>query len=308
MNVFVTCQSALAVEGSRYFLMIWRHASLSAGAMPLAEMVWLFMGPNFNRSGVVPVPELGKTDDMTDSHVRSQQWQEASHCVLYDADAMAQPRAELFDPGYWYGAGRVEGSAMGRSGRAVTFVRGGANDEVWALRHYRRGGWAGRVIEDSYLWLGLDAARPFREFRLTAELHAKGLPVPKPVAAHVERSGPIYRGDLITQRIDGAEPLADLLLAEPMPPLQWIVLGRVLRRFHQAGVRHDDINARNILRDARGSFHMIDFDKAELLPSGGWQAQNFARFRRSLDKFKAADSRFHFEAVDWQALRTGYST
>lgn len=238
--------------------------------------------------------------------MRAEQWRQGSHHVLHDPDAIAQPHVELFDTGYWARAGRVEGRAQGRDGRSVVFVRGGTPDETWALRHYRRGGWVGRIIDETYLWLGLDATRPWREFLLTAELHAKGLPVPRPVAAHVERRGPIYRGDLITARIAGAEPLADLLLAEPMPPLQWIVLGKVLRRFHAAGARHDDINARNILRDARGSFYMIDFDKADLLPAGRWQEQNLARFRRSLEKFKAVDPRFHFEGVDWQALQSGY--
>ena len=233
------------------------------------------------------------------------EWHQGAHHVLHDPEAMAQPRAELFTPAYWQTVGRVEGSAQGRGG-AVAFVRGGRNDEVWALRHYRRGGQVGRIIHDSYLWLGLAAARPWREFRLTAELHGKGLPVPRPVAAHVERRGLAYRGDLITARIPGADPLADLLAAGALPAAQWTALGKVLRRFHEFGVRHDDINARNILRDATGAFHLIDFDKVRLLPNGPWQAQNLARFRRSLDKFKVASPAFHFGEADWAALLSGY--
>ncbi|MGH8481677.1 MAG: lipopolysaccharide kinase InaA family protein, partial [Nevskiaceae bacterium] len=86
----------------------------------------------------------------------------------------------------------------------------------------------------------------------------------------------------------------------------WDVLGRTLKRFHAAGVLHGDINARNVLRDPRSAFHLIDFDKALLLPSGPWQAQNLARFRRSLDKFKAAMPGFNFSEADWQALLSGY--
>lgn len=232
------------------------------------------------------------------------EWQDGAHRVVHDAAALAQPRAELFDPAWWERAGLVEGRAAGRG--AVVFVRGGAQGESWALRHYRRGGWAGRLIEDSYLWLGLAHTRPWREFRLTRELHAKGLPVPQPVAAHVARRGIFYTADLITVRIPGAEPLADLLQAGPLPPAHWSQLGRVLRRFHAAGVRHDDINARNVLRDARGAFHLLDFDKAQLLPAGAWQAQNLARFRRSLEKFKAATPGFNFTDADWQSLLSGY--
>jgi 3-deoxy-D-manno-octulosonic acid kinase len=236
--------------------------------------------------------------------VQAERWQEGGHVVLHDPAALPQPRAEMFDPAYWEAAGRVVGRAAGRG--AVLFVRAGDEGRVWALRHYRRGGWAGRIVEDRYLWLGLTHTRPWREFHLTRELHDKGLPVPVPVAAHVARSGPTYRGDLITQRIAGAEPLADVLLAGAMPAAHWSQLGRVLRRFHLAGVRHDDINARNVLRDARGVFHVIDFDKACLLPLGDWQAQNLARFQRSLLKHKAAQPGFHFAEPDWQALLSGY--
>jgi len=233
------------------------------------------------------------------------EWHNGAHHVLHDPDAMSHPRAELFTPAYWQTVDRVEGRAQGRGG-SVVFVRGGKDGEAWALRHYRRGGQLGRVVRDSYLWLGLAAARPWREFRLTAELRAKGLPVPRPVAAYVERRGLAYRGDLITARIAGAEPLADLLAAGVLPAAQWAALGKMLRRFHASGVRHDDINARNILRDGKGAFHLIDFDKARLLPLGAWQAQNLARFRRSLEKFKSASPGFHFEDADWAALLTGY--
>jgi 3-deoxy-D-manno-octulosonic acid kinase len=231
-------------------------------------------------------------------------WHEGAHHVLHDPGALPQPRAEVFDPAWWEAAGRVEGRAEGR-GRVV-FVRGGLHEEVLALRHYRRGGQLGRVIEDSYLWLGLDNTRPWLEFALTWELHVKGLPVPRPIAAHVHRRGLTYTADLLTVRIPGAEPLADVLLERALPAPHWDNLGRTLKRFHAAGVRHGDINARNVLRDPRGLFHLIDFDKGELLPAGPWQAQNLARFRRSLDKFKSAHPAFHFSDVDWQVLLAGY--
>ena len=231
-------------------------------------------------------------------------WHEGAHHVLHDPGALPQPRAEVFDPAWWEAAGRVEGRAEGR-GRVV-FVRGGLHEEVLALRHYRRGGQVGRVIEDSYLWLGLENTRPWLEFALTWELHVKGLPVPRPIAAHVERRGLVYKADLLTVRIPGAEPLADVLQRRTLPDTHWDLLGRTLKRFHAVGVRHGDINARNVLRDPRGLFHVIDFDKAELLPSGPWQAQNLDRFRRSLDKFKAATPAFNFTDANWQALLGGY--
>ncbi len=236
--------------------------------------------------------------------METEYWHQGAHHVLHDPGALPQPRAELFDPAYWEGAGRVVGRAEGR-GRVV-FVRGGLHDEVLALRHYRRGGQVGRLVEDSYLWLGLEHTRAWSEFGLTRELFIKGLPVPRPIAAHVVRQGPFYRADLLTLRLADAEPLADVLARQALSATHWTVLGKLLRRFHTAGVRHDDINARNVLMDSRGGFYMIDFDKGHLLPQGPWQAQNLARFRRSLDKFKAANPGFYFTEDDWQALFSGY--
>ena len=232
------------------------------------------------------------------------EWREGAHYILHDPEAMPSPRPELFSAAHWKSLDKVEGTAPGRG--AVAFVRGGPRGQVWAVRHYRRGGQVGRWIEDSYLWTGLAATRPWREFQLTHVLRGQRLPVPRPVAAHVVRSGLGYRGDLITERIEGAEPLAQLLERQPLPVEQWTGLGRVLRRFHDAGVRHDDVNARNLLRDAHGQFHLIDFDKARVLPAGAWRAQNLARFRRSLDKFKAAAAGFHFTDVEWTVLMSGY--
>jgi 3-deoxy-D-manno-octulosonic acid kinase len=231
-------------------------------------------------------------------------WHSGAHHVLHDPAAMPQPRVELFDPAYWQTIGRSDGNAVGRGW--VTFVRGGPRDEPWALRHYRRGGYAAKMVRDSYLWLGLEATRPWREYRLTAELHAKGLPVPRVVAAHVERRGLGYRGDLITARIAPADTLADVLAKRPIHAAHWTALGKTLRQFHDAGARHDDINARNILLDGKHQFWLIDFDKAALLPSGPWQAQNLARFQRSLEKFRGATPGFNYTDSDWQALVNGY--
>ena len=56
------------------------------------------------------------------------------------------------------------------------------------------------------------AARPetrsFAEWYLTYHLHRAGLPVPAPIAARYVRHGLFYRADLITQRIENSESLA----------------------------------------------------------------------------------------------------
>ena len=76
--------------------------------------------------------------------------------------------------------------ALETSGRgAVLIVADGA--ETWVLRHYRRGGFVARFIDDHYSGRRRSWSRAFREWRLLRRLHDAGLPVPNPIAAHVYR-------------------------------------------------------------------------------------------------------------------------
>lgn len=236
--------------------------------------------------------------------MRIKTWRSGAQHVLHDADALPQPAPEHFDPAHWRARQLLVGSAPGRA--AVAFVRDGLEGQAWALRHYRRGGLMRFVSADLYLWTGLEQTRPFREFRLTAALYDRGLPVPRPVAARVVRAGLLYRGDLVTLCIEDATPLADVLGARELPAGEWHGIGALVRRFQRAGVRHDDINARNLLRGADGGYYLIDFDKAGILPPGPWQEQNLLRLRRSLQKFKAQSPRFRFGDQEWGALLEGY--
>ena len=119
------------------------------------------------------------------------------------------PNAEemLFDPEYWRRRGELAEVSGGRG--SAWFIASGARQ--WALRHFRRGGFIARWWRDSYVWAGENRVRAFAEWRLLALLTERGLPVPKPVAARYQRSGLVYRCDLITQRIANAEPLSAVL-------------------------------------------------------------------------------------------------
>lgn len=193
---------------------------------------------------------------------------------------------------------------MGGRG-TVVFVRG--DDGEWALRHYRRGGVPGRLLEDHYLWLGAGRTRAFREWRLLRRLHGAGLPVPRPIAARYRRDGLGYTADLITARVPAAEPLAARVGRAPLAPDDWRRVGRCLREFHEAGVCHPDLNAHNLLLDATGAPWLLDFDRGRLRPPGAWRRRNLDRFLRSLNKIRAAQPGLHVGAPDWAALLDGYS-
>ncbi|NIC05463.1 3-deoxy-D-manno-octulosonic acid kinase, partial [Billgrantia bachuensis] len=135
---------------------------------------------------------------------------------------------------------------------------------------------------------GLERTRAFRELRLTAHLHARGLPVPRPVAASVTHHGLTYTAALITVRIEGARALAERLGGAEATLLERV--GATVRRFHEAGLDHVDLNARNLLVDAQDQVWLIDLDRCRLRAAGPWQEANLERLGRSLAKFDAEDA------------------
>ncbi|MFO7603004.1 MAG: 3-deoxy-D-manno-octulosonic acid kinase [Gammaproteobacteria bacterium] len=219
--------------------------------------------------------------------------------MLYDPQWAGQISAAWFQARYWQGAAEPTPAGRGRS----YFIICGA--QACVLRHYQRGGLVARLFTDQYLWTGLEQTRPWREWRLLTRMYEQGLPVPKPVAAHVQRQGFYYRGDILLERIVDALPLSRCLQDGALPPHQWQAIGRCIRWFHRQGIYHADLNAHNILlRDAE--VFLIDFDKGEQRPAGRWCQGNLRRLQRSLTKLANQHPCFAFNVQDWQYLLTGY--
>jgi len=130
--------------------------------------------------------------------------------------------------------------------------------------------------------------RSFAEFRLTRALHARGLPVPRPLAASYRRRGASYRAAILVERLEGVHSLAERI-AVAGADAPWEESGRLIARFHRAGLDHADLNAHNILFDVTGQGWMIDFDRCRLrIPDTAWRGRNLARLKRSLLKLRGA--------------------
>jgi 3-deoxy-D-manno-octulosonic acid kinase len=203
--------------------------------------------------------------------------------ILFDARQVQQARPDWFDPAWW--GERARPVADGGRG-AAWFVDGPFGAGV--LRHYLRGGMAAHFSRDAYWWHGADRTRSFAEFRLARALHALGLPVPRPLAACYWRDGLRYRAAILVERLPGVTSFGTLA-ARQGDGAPWESTGRLLARFHRAGLDHADLNADNILFDAFGKGALIDFDKSSLrIPATGWREANLARLRRSLLKLRGA--------------------
>jgi len=224
--------------------------------------------------------------------------------ILYDCDSFMDTDEISFTSTDWAQRDAIVGFA---EGRGTTFFVSYLGREL-ALRHYHRGGLIARWSPDHYLWTGLESTRAWRELRLLEKLLESNLPVPRPIAAQVVREGLFYTADIMTQRIPGARTVGQLLTAGELDKAQWVAMGAVIRRFHEHGVYHADLNANNIMRDQQGQFYLIDFDRGTIKRKRRrWQQRNLQRLHRSLTKLRAARETFHFSEANWQDLQAGYN-
>ncbi len=220
--------------------------------------------------------------------------------ILFDGTQLRQADPRWFDPEAWGDrAQRVDGSGRG----GAWFID--ASHGPCVLRQYLRGGMVGRFNRDQHLWRGTQHVRSFVEFRLLRELLRRDLPVPQPIAASYLRRGLSYRAWILMERIPDVRSLADHMAGAPADaPLEQT--GRLIARFHRAGLDHADLNAHNILFDGVGKGWLIDLDRGALrIPETRWREQNLARLKRSLLKLRGARPEADVER-DFARLRRSY--
>lgn len=163
----------------------------------------------------------------------------------------------------------------------------------WAVRHYHRGGAVARALGDRYLRGGLP--RPIREYHLSTALERLGIPTPRAIAAAVYPAGAFYRGDLVTEWVPDSRDLAAILFGDARSDLEpaaaMEAAGRLVRRLHECGVVHPDLNIRNILivpGPAPGAL-VLDLDRGRIREGGLTERARrrmLERFERSLRKWE----------------------
>ena len=235
--------------------------------------------------------------------------------ILYDDSIIAEPDESLFDIKTDNNYHTNKQSRQNISGHAheqagigrAQVVYFSHHDEPMVLKHYYRGGLVASFLKDQYLGFDVENTRSFKEWRLLKQLREFDLPVPEAVAARAVKGPAYFRADLITEEIEDARTLADILSAESLPAVSWQQVGACIKRFHARDVYHADLNARNILLTAAGQIYLIDFDNSYIRSgSESWKDANLTRLHRSLMKFKKNKPGFNFEEEDWSSLLEGY--
>jgi len=164
------------------------------------------------------------------------------------------------------------------------------------VRHYRRGGLFQHLLRDWYL----GEARFRREVSVTEHARLKGVPTVEVLALRTERVVPgVYRADLMTREIEKALDLDAFLKRarkqgrpgfEKEMAFSLPLVAGVVRKMHDTGLFHADLNLKNLLLRGDASTRecfVIDLDKARFLPAPldrRRRLKNLLRLYRSLEK------------------------
>ncbi|MEX2472281.1 MAG: lipopolysaccharide kinase InaA family protein [Gemmatimonadota bacterium] len=217
--------------------------------------------------------------------------------------------------------------ALRLTGRGTVFVvhapaPGPEARPRWAVRHYLRGGAVAALLRDRYLDVG--ASRPERELEASSAARARGLPTPAVVAGATYPAGPMrYTADLVTELVPDSMDLARVLFeappagrgrsdAAPTTPSRSDALratGALLVRTAMAGVRHADLNARNVvIRDGDDGVeaYLVDLDRGRIrnTPRPADARAMRDRLTHSLRKLGRGYGK-PLGDEDWQALTDG---
>jgi 3-deoxy-D-manno-octulosonic acid kinase len=159
------------------------------------------------------------------------------------------------------------------------------------LRRYQHGGLFGRLTG----MLHWGPSRALLELRVTARAEAAGAPVPH-VACLVlwPAAGPFWSALIGTREERGATDLLEFLRGADDPRARRAILrevGAAVRRLHDAGVDHRDLQLRNVLvveEDGKRRIVVVDLDRAVYHPRGRLaprlRASNLGRLTRSAVK------------------------
>lgn len=188
--------------------------------------------------------------------------------ILRRGLAARLPAGLLEDPDRILNESEAPGSGRGALARLTP--EGGP---PLVLKKYRRGGALRAVLPD--LFAG--TRRMLDDLAASERLRASGVPCAA-VAGLVlaRRAGPLWRGYLLTEEIPGAVTL-DRALILGGSGLAAVAV-RTVRRLHDAGVLHRDLNLKNLLAQGDTVF-VIDLDGARVVPSPT-PVQRFANLSR----------------------------
>lgn len=156
---------------------------------------------------------------------------------------------------------------------------------ILVIRRFRRGGWARWASRDRFL----NPERPLQEIQLSVRLRELGFCTPLVVAGRAQRVGILgYRLEVVTEHVASDGSLGQLLRKawerqgeereRALRALPWRPFGALVRRLHDAGFLHSDLQPENFLwRSHDASLVILDLDRSRFPASGRWSEEALAQ-------------------------------
>jgi hypothetical protein len=157
----------------------------------------------------------------------------------------------------------LRGAASG-SGRGTTRRCGLSSGGFARLKQLRRGGLVGPLWGERFV----GSRRLLRNLSLPVEAAHRGIDTPAPLGLLIVRAGPgLVRGWLAVEDLEQTDDLAALFRSgRPPTRAELACVMRMVRRMHDLGLEHRDLNLGNLLlrRGSEPRSFVIDLDSARL--------------------------------------------
>lgn len=137
------------------------------------------------------------------------------------------------------------------SGRVPVYSAPFGAAGILVVRPCVHGGWWGRIARDLYL----SPARVLREIHATDRLGRLKIPAPQVEAVLFYPAGPLVRIEVVTRQVPESQDLVRRLRTRPGAGERariFAAVRKLLGQLHRHGIRHPDLNARNILLSPAG--------------------------------------------------------
>ena len=216
----------------------------------------------------------------------------AGRCVAvvlatHEADARL-----MLAEGSLYDAAARDLAARPLQGRGIAYaIALPATGTRAVVRHNRHGGLLAPLTRDLFL----PPTRAPRELAIAQRLHTLGVPTPEVLMYGTSPAPfPFRRADVVTRQVGDGRDLSAFMMPD-VPDAEraaaWAAARALVRRMSDAGVRHHDLNVKNILlAPATTGFaaYLLDVDRVWLDAGRAAEvrAGNVARLLRSARKWR----------------------
>ena len=207
------------------------------------------------------------------------------------AAALAPEIQELLRHGALYDYAASSPSARAIAGRGTAYVASLPSGERVVVRHNRHGGALAAFTRDLFR----PPTRAPLELRISERLRQLRIPTPTILAyATYPVAAGFWRADVMTRYVSPSADLAAVLVAddEALRADAWEATAMLVREMSAAGVRHHDLNAKNVLlhlqNDTPPVAMLLDVDRVVFgeAPERAVEA-NLGRLFRSLRKWRS---------------------